>query len=240
MDHLEPPSMGEIMDIVDRRRQQAHRRNQVVFAGTAVVVLAAAGLGLRSLTANDNTVAGLPDDTTTSTALSTTLDDTVSTSNGSPTDPTAGSTMPGDGQTTTTTRATTESSASTTATSTTSATSTSSSEPPSGRTDPAQLLLDFAEAWRTANWTAMAQLATPDVVTTAREAYSDGDDSNVTTENIAAILDTCFEPTSGETSCEILLIPADPGYALIYRLTYSTTGTGELTITGLQLTGDAG
>lgn len=57
MTSLTPPSLDEIHEIVDRRRTDARRRNRLAFTGTAVVVAAAAVVGIRGLT--DTEVSGI-------------------------------------------------------------------------------------------------------------------------------------------------------------------------------------
>ncbi|MEM8923907.1 MAG: hypothetical protein AAGD35_10435 [Actinomycetota bacterium] len=49
MEPINPPSLDEVAEIVERRRRSAHRRNQLAFTGVAAVVVAASGLGMRAL-----------------------------------------------------------------------------------------------------------------------------------------------------------------------------------------------
>lgn len=241
MDHLEPPSMGEIMDIVDRRRTEARRRSRVAFAGVAVGLIAATGVGLRSLAVNDTTEAGPADRPSTTAAPVVTA---TSPSSPSPS-PTTVETEPTPTTTVTSSNDPPSTSDETTTTTATTSESVPSSQPTTAATDPAQLLIDFADTWRRADWAAMAELATPAVVGTAQEWHNDGDDGpQIDAENIATVLDACFATGETQTRCEFLYAanaPDGSGAAgLLFTLTYTGDGTGQLTITGLDFGGDAG
>ncbi len=104
--------------------------------------------------------------------------------------------------------------------------------------DPAALLLAFGEAWRTANWAQMQTLATPGVVATAQEWFSEDGYPSITTDNMQAVLDTCMAVGSGGVQCQFIYAPPE-GYGLIFDATY-TEGAAGLMLSQLSFGGDAG
>lgn len=105
-----------------------------------------------------------------------------------------------------------------------------------------QLLLDFADTWQRADWSAMADIASPPVVATAQDWYGEGDDPNIAA-NIEAIVAGCHDGGSGPT-CEFVYAPYAPGadgpIGLIFDLTYGSDEDGHLMVTRLDFQGDAG
>lgn len=104
--------------------------------------------------------------------------------------------------------------------------------------EPAELFLAFGEAWTAGDWDRMGTMATDEVVDVARDWQADGGSALLSADNIDLVLEGCFSPATGRTSCEILFAPTS-GFGLIFEATYATAGDG-LIMVDLVFAGDAG
>lgn len=111
---------------------------------------------------------------------------------------------------------------------------------PTARTDgeAEELLLTFAEAWRTADWDRLEALASGSVIATAKEWYSEGGAPNISEDNLEFIFETCSVDGDGATSCMFTYDPSE-GFGLIFTATYADNGSG-LRVSELTIGGDAG
>ena len=140
--------------------------------------------------------------------------------------------------TTSTTTAAPAADSTTTSSTTTTTTTAGVIEPAPQSGDTGALLLAFAGAWDTADWDAMSKIASAEAVAVATEWYEEGGFVNLTADNLDLTLETCFEPTAGETRCEFVYAPPE-GFGLIFDAGIAA-GTDGLIVTELVFGGDAG
>lgn len=148
----------------------------------------------------------------------------------------------GQADTATTAPATSAPVASTTATNTPAATAPAAQPVPAELTgpfvDPSLLLLAFADAWNSADWTRMETMAADNVIAVAKEWYDEAGGAEITTDNIDFIVENCTSQADGNTSCQFLYAP-ESGFGLIFDAIYATTEDGVMMV-DLVFGGDAG
>ena len=103
---------------------------------------------------------------------------------------------------------------------------------------PGELLVDFATAWQSGDWSGMGTLASADVVTIAQQWYSDGGSIDITTAEVGAALDRCYPIGDGQVSCPMVYTPTG-GSPMVFNAVYSMQGNGTI-MTDLIFGGAAG